>query len=304
VIEFCKILRRRKIYIMWNCQSRVDTVDEEMLIEMKLSGLEQIQYGVESGSKRILDMYNKGITIEQIKNAASLARRVGLYLSIYLMSGMTDEKIIDTKKTISLIRNILPGDGIVSPVAFYPGTMLYEEHKCSGHIDDSIWFTNTDSGIYLRSDGEVREWIGMLLTELGKIRERSWYREKDFKLHHQVMGQGSWVTDILEGDYYKDEEHPVRAEQCYRRVITAFSDNPWGYLRMGKLKFGHGDFESALENYQMVVRLIPGYYGGFLKSAECELALNNTGGAKRNIEEAYKHNRFDFRILNLKKLLK
>lgn len=304
VIEFCRILRKRKIYIMWNCQSRVDTVDEEMLKEMKLSGLEQIQYGVESGSRKILESYNKGITIEQIKNAAMLARRAGLYLSIYLMSGMTDEKITDTRKTVSLIRNILPGDGIVSPVAFYPGTVLYEEHKSKGQIDDSIWFKKNDSGMYLRYDADVREWVRMLLTELGKIRERSWYREKDFKQHHHLIGQGAWVTDILEGDYYKDEERPVRAEQCYRRVIAAFPDNPWGYLRMGKLKFGHGDFESALENYQMVVRLIPDYYGGFLKSAECELAMNNREGAKRNIEEAYSHNRFDFRILNLKKLLK
>ena len=51
------------MYIMWNCQGRVDTVDEEMLVAMKRAGLEHIQYGVESGSEKILSQYAKHITL-------------------------------------------------------------------------------------------------------------------------------------------------------------------------------------------------------------------------------------------------
>ena len=67
VLEFCRLLRERKLYIMWNCQSRVDTLDEEMVVEMKRAGLEHIQLGVESGSERILAMYDKRTTVADIE---------------------------------------------------------------------------------------------------------------------------------------------------------------------------------------------------------------------------------------------
>ncbi len=127
VMDFSERLQKSGVYMMWNCQARVDTADEEMLTAMKRSGLEMIQFGVESGSERILKLYDKTISLASIKKATASARRVGLYLSIYLMTGMTGETHGDVRKTISLIRQILPGDGIVSPVALYPGTRLYED---------------------------------------------------------------------------------------------------------------------------------------------------------------------------------
>ena len=52
VLEFCRLLLREKLYILWNCQSRVNAVDEEMLCWMKRAGCECVQYGVESGSSK------------------------------------------------------------------------------------------------------------------------------------------------------------------------------------------------------------------------------------------------------------
>jgi len=75
-----------------------------MLIAMKRAGLEHIQYGVESGSEKILRLYNKYSSIEKIKKAAAITRRVGVYLSIYLMTGMEKEGQGDTNKTRDLIK--------------------------------------------------------------------------------------------------------------------------------------------------------------------------------------------------------
>jgi len=304
VMEFCTIMRERELYVMWNCQSRVDTVDEEMLVAMKRAGLEQIQFGVESGSERILKRYDKGITIGAVRDAARAARRAGLYLFIYLMAGMEGENRTDIRKTIALIRSILPGDGIVSPVALYPGTRLYESVRARGGIDDSVWFRRGDAGLYLRNDPEVGRWIRELVTELGAVRERSWYTARDFALHRRVAGRECWVTRILEGDYYLDEERYEEARRCYAAVTGAFPRNQWGFLRTGKLLFRTGDFEGAAENFSAVTRLVPNYYGGWLKLAESELAAGMRAKAVEHARQAFKRNRFDFRIRNLMRLLK
>jgi radical SAM superfamily enzyme YgiQ (UPF0313 family) len=39
VIEFCRLLLEEKVHILWNCQSRVSCVDEEMLLWMRRAGL-------------------------------------------------------------------------------------------------------------------------------------------------------------------------------------------------------------------------------------------------------------------------
>ncbi len=303
VIRFSRLLRKNGLYIMWNCQARVDTVDEEMLVEMKRSGLEHIQYGVESGSEKILQKYDKSITIKDILNVSEITRKAGIYLSIYLMTGMIGEKSSDVKKTISLIRKILPSDGIVSPAAYYPGTALYEMMKKKGAVDDSIWFKNRDPGIFVRNDPDVKRDMVLLLDELNKIRARAWYREKEFKKHREVAGNDCWVTDILEGDYYLHDDRFNEAESMFGKVIDNFPENIWGYLRMGKLNFLTGRYGEAVNYYMAALKLVPNFYGLYLKLAELNIILGRKNEAEKYINEAFKRNSFDKRITNFKKNL-
>ncbi len=293
VIKFSRLLRKSGLYIMWNCQARVDTVDKEMLAEMKLSGLEHIQYGVESGSEKILNLYNKSINSDKIVKAAGFTRKVGVYLSIYLMTGMKAETHTDVASTKSLIRKILPHDGIVSPVAYYPGTELYETGKKDKIISDDIWFTDNNPGIFQRNDGAPKIWMHELLRELDTIRNKSCYTEKDFALHRIIMGNDCWVTDVLEGDYYLDKERYSNAEVCYSRVIKKYPENLWGYLRMGKLKFFADDPEESEANYIRITELAPNFYGGWLGLAASQAALGKNERARSSIEKASRQNPTD-----------
>src|SRR5207244_4272839 len=77
VIDFCRGLIESGTDLLWDCQSRVNAVDEERLVWMRRAGCTHIQYGVESGSPRMLLRLNKGITIDQVRAAAAATRRVG-----------------------------------------------------------------------------------------------------------------------------------------------------------------------------------------------------------------------------------
>ena len=220
------------------------------------------------------------------------------------MTGMVDETEADVKKTVKLIRKILPGDGIVSPVAYYPGTELYNDMKQQGNIDDSIWFKSDKSGVFLRNDARVSKWIKMIVNELGMIREKSWYNRRNFNGHRKLMGENCWVTDILEGDFCLDEDLIDDAYYLYNKVVSKYPHNVWGYMRVGKLNFMIGDYTEAVKHYKNVTNIVPNYYGGWMKLAESSFAAGDKKFAVECIKKAEKLNKFDIRIINLKKVIK
>jgi anaerobic magnesium-protoporphyrin IX monomethyl ester cyclase len=257
VLQFSQILQKSGLGIMWSCQSRVDTIDEEMLIAMKRAGLDRIWYGVESGSEKILKLYHKHTTIKKIERAAALARRAGVYLTIYLMSGMLGERRRDINETKALINRILPCEGFASYVKYLPGTRLFEQAREKGLVDDSDWFESSDDEIQVRTDAAAIRWGNELVSELERIKKKSSYQEQDFALHRRVTGQDCWVTDIMEGDYYFKNNRYAEAERCYRTVIEQYPQNPWGFFAMGRLKYHRRDYPHARELYRRLTQLVP-----------------------------------------------
>lgn len=303
VLEFCKELRHRKIYIMWSCHMNPACVDEELLTQMKLAGLERIHYPVCSGSARILQRYS-GVKSEQLLEAARITRKVGLYFTIEVMTGFKEESTADVTKTVQLIKRMLPGYCVISRAAYRPGTGIYDEALESGELSPLVWFRKNQISIPVREDGEVDEWIHQISQTVALIRQDSWYDAKSFKKHHQINPRQCWVTDILEGDYYLDENRNLEADRAFRKVVTAFPENPWGYMRVGKVKFREGNFESAEQYYRTVTDLIPAYYGGWLRVAESLIAQGKLREARRWSDEAYRRNRYDVRLHNVREVLK
>lgn len=303
VLDFCKELRRKRIYIMWSCHMNPECADETLLTEMKLAGLERIFYRVCSGSPRILQKYTD-IRSETILETARITRKVGVYFTVELMTGFKEETQTDVNKTINLVKKILPGYCIINQVSYLPGSGMYDEALESGELSPLVWFRKSHSTVPVREDSDVKEWIKEINDEVALIRQESWYDAKCFRRHHQSNPRHCWVTDILEGDYYLGENNLINADRSFRKVITAFPENPWGYLRVGKLKFREGNFESAAEYFKTVTDLIPAYYGGWLRVAESLIALGKIKEARKWSEEAYRRNRYDERLHNVREVIK
>lgn len=119
------ILKRHNI--IWGCQSRANTIDEDMIKTMKLGGCKQIDIGVESGSQRILDeIIQKRITVQQVINAFDLARKYHIRTLASFMIGLPTETLAELEQTRQLaerIRADVYAFAIATPL---PGTKLYE----------------------------------------------------------------------------------------------------------------------------------------------------------------------------------
>lgn len=130
--KICQMIIDEGMDIEWICDTRVDTLDEELLNLMKRSGCNRVKIGVESGSDRILKKIKKGINKDQIRRAVSLIRKAGIDFTIYLMIGFPTETDEEVHETIDFARELNPKYYSLSILAPYPGTEIYEDVIGSG----------------------------------------------------------------------------------------------------------------------------------------------------------------------------
>ena len=52
--EICKEILKRNLHLSWNCMTRLDGIDRELLGIMAQTGCSMISFGVESGSPEII----------------------------------------------------------------------------------------------------------------------------------------------------------------------------------------------------------------------------------------------------------
>ncbi len=136
-ITFCKEIIKHNIHkrITWNCETRVNLVNERLLKLMKHAGCSKISFGVESGSERVLNSIHKDVTTHQVKNAFALCKNTGILTQGYFMVGFPGESPADVKLTISLIKEIKPDFLFVSIVVPLPGTRIREDFLDGGLLD-------------------------------------------------------------------------------------------------------------------------------------------------------------------------
>lgn len=133
--EVCQRLIDENLKIKWSCFARADNVDEETLILMKKAGCWQISYGVETGSQEIHDLEKKNLTLEQIKKAIALTKKIGIRTIGFAMIGHPKETIQTMEATISFSRKLDLDDFKPLFLVPYPGTPLYKEIDKYGVLD-------------------------------------------------------------------------------------------------------------------------------------------------------------------------
>jgi radical SAM superfamily enzyme YgiQ (UPF0313 family) len=124
VAEICDLIVEKGLDVRWVCNSRADTVNEEMLAKMKRAGCWMIGLGMESGSEEILRKILKGITLAEARNAARLIRKHGIKTYNFFIIGFPwdDERTI--AETVDFAIE-LDSDFVEFHTAYpFPGTEL------------------------------------------------------------------------------------------------------------------------------------------------------------------------------------
>lgn len=98
-MAICREIQRRKLDVVWCCRSRVDTVDEELLREMKKAGCHRIYFGIESVHQKVLNEVRKGITPDQVRKTIRICKELDIMaLGFFLIGnpGESEKMIYET----------------------------------------------------------------------------------------------------------------------------------------------------------------------------------------------------------------
>lgn len=134
VFKLCEKMISNKNRLTWTCQTRVDTVDDEILAIMKKAGCKTIEFGVESGDDTVLKEMNKKITLEQIRTAFKAVKKHKIRTVGFFILGMPGETKETIGRTIDLAIELDCDYASFSLPMPHPGTRLGESVRKNGWV--------------------------------------------------------------------------------------------------------------------------------------------------------------------------
>jgi len=137
VLELCELLGDLPRRIPWSCDANVATVDPEMLQAMKRAGCWSISYGLESGSRRVLQSLNKGIDPDRAREVVHATRAAGIRARGLFIFGTPEESAESVRETRAFMRSLPLTTANISKFTPYPGSELHAQvaHLLNGQAE-------------------------------------------------------------------------------------------------------------------------------------------------------------------------
>jgi anaerobic magnesium-protoporphyrin IX monomethyl ester cyclase len=192
-----------KIDVRWQCLGRVDRVNAEILRKMYAAGCRRIHYGIESGNQQVLECINKGIELNQVRQAVRWAKEAGIQVKGYFMLGLPRDTEATMQQTVDLAVELDLDEAMFSLTTPFPGTRLWDElikkrPETEYNQDFTRAYYYTDPGEELIpflnvsdvSDATLSGWLGKAHRGLAESKTRHLY-QKAFG-----AGLGSWLWRI------------------------------------------------------------------------------------------------------------
>ena len=149
LFDYAGELRRRRLRVPFECITRADRVNPRVAGTLAEMGCLRVWIGSESGSQRVLDRMERGVTVGQVQAAVEQCRASGIQTGMFLMWGYDGEEMDDIRLTIEHVKACRP-DTFLTTVS-YPikGTPYYEE-TASRLVGINGWSGSTDRDVRIR----------------------------------------------------------------------------------------------------------------------------------------------------------
>lgn len=148
--EYAAEMRRRSIRIPFECITRADRLNAEVVDLLAGLACFRVWIGSESGSQRLLDSMERGVTVEEVQIATALCRDRSIQTGMFLMWGYAGEELRDIEATIDHVKRADP-DIFFTTVA-YPikGTPYYKE-IANDLVQVKPWSSSSDRDLVIKS---------------------------------------------------------------------------------------------------------------------------------------------------------
>jgi anaerobic magnesium-protoporphyrin IX monomethyl ester cyclase len=195
--EFSEQISIHKPGIPFSIQSRVDLLlGNDQVASLAKAGCKKIWLGIESGSQKILDKMQKGITVDQIRTISPILRKAGIEQAYFLQLGFPGEEKKDIDETIRLVTELMPDDIGISVTYPLPGTGFYDSVKYTMNTK-SNWDDSDELSMLFESSfpADYYKKLHRYIHKLFRFRQSLYYINEI--LHHHISLNGSKLRRII-----------------------------------------------------------------------------------------------------------
>ncbi len=144
--EFNEALKQKNLNISYECITRADRLNEDVIKTLKESGCFRVWIGAESGSQKVIDLMDRRVKVEQVRDMIQLASKHGIETGTFIMLGYPGETETDIKETIHHLKTSAPDHFTITVAYPIAGTELYQEIEPI-KINNVEWHSSTDREI-------------------------------------------------------------------------------------------------------------------------------------------------------------
>jgi anaerobic magnesium-protoporphyrin IX monomethyl ester cyclase len=108
LFQYAAELKRRGLKLPFECISRADRLSPQVVATLAEMGCFRVWIGSESGSQRILDAMERGVTADEVRSAVSMCKSNGIKTGMFLMWGYEGEELGDIEATIEHVKKTDP----------------------------------------------------------------------------------------------------------------------------------------------------------------------------------------------------
>jgi len=115
--QYADALKLRGVRLPFECISRADRLDEEVVKTLAEMGCFRLWNGSESGSQRVLDAMLRKVQVEDVQAKTRLLQQHGIQAGMFIMLGYDGEEIEDIEATVDHLKKSNP-DVFLTTVAY------------------------------------------------------------------------------------------------------------------------------------------------------------------------------------------
>lgn len=178
VMAVCDLMHKKNLKIKFRFPNgvREDTLDMGVLSALKSAGCYHLDFGIESGSQRVLNLMKKGKRIENIAEKVYLCKRQGFKLSASFIFGTPGETLEDMEETIRFATSLPLDSASFAIVVPFPGTELHKDVVSKGYLVNSDYrYYNPEVGNFKTLLIKTPHWSGRDLVRIVRKANRSFF---------------------------------------------------------------------------------------------------------------------------------
>jgi anaerobic magnesium-protoporphyrin IX monomethyl ester cyclase len=147
--EYAAAMKRRRLRVPFECITRADRMNARVAAQLAELGCSRVWIGSESGSQRVLDAMQRGVSVAQVREAVHQLKANGIQTGMFLMWGYEGEDLSDIEATYEHVKSCRP-DVFFTTVS-YPikGTPYYAE-VAPKLVQVAPWQSTTDREVKIR----------------------------------------------------------------------------------------------------------------------------------------------------------